>query len=150
MISDNYQTTHLPQNAVKCRFFGQYLEQIIAKETKYPNSPTINATTVLLIGELENYHLELKTLSKITDEDLLFICRNKKGKIEKVELIGIEENKEKKYLNIKISFSNGWHEFYTEINEIENIDYLRSKGYAVPFMEYSVEDLVSFGWVRLV
>jgi len=29
------------------------------------------------------------------------------------------------------------------------IDYLRLKGYAVPFMEYSVEDLVSFGWVRL-
>ena len=30
------------------------------------------------------------------------------------------------------------------------IDFLRSKGYAVPFMEYSVDDLVSFGWVQLL
>jgi hypothetical protein len=30
------------------------------------------------------------------------------------------------------------------------VDYLRSKGYALPFMEYSVEDLVSFGWVKLL
>ena len=30
------------------------------------------------------------------------------------------------------------------------VDYLRSKGYALPFMEHSVEDLVSFGWVRLL
>jgi len=32
----------------------------------------------------------------------------------------------------------------------QEIDYLRSKGYALPFMEYSVEDLISFGWVRLL
>ena len=67
--SDNTQAKALNKTAVKCRFFGQYLEQIIAKETKYPNSPTINTTTVLLIEQLENYHLELKPLLKITDED---------------------------------------------------------------------------------
>lgn len=30
------------------------------------------------------------------------------------------------------------------------VDYLRSKGYAIPFMEYSVEELVNLGWMRLV
>ena len=30
------------------------------------------------------------------------------------------------------------------------VDYLRSKGYALPFMEYSVDELVELGWVRLV
>ena len=30
------------------------------------------------------------------------------------------------------------------------VDYLRSKGYAIPFMEYSVDELVNLGWVRLV
>lgn len=28
-------------------------------------------------------------------------------------------------------------------------DYLRSKGYAVPWRDLSVEDLVSYGWVKL-
>ncbi len=28
-------------------------------------------------------------------------------------------------------------------------DYLRSKGYAVPFMGYSVEELVKMGWIEL-
>lgn len=28
-------------------------------------------------------------------------------------------------------------------------DYLRSKGYAVPFMGLSVETLIEYGWVRL-
>jgi hypothetical protein len=30
------------------------------------------------------------------------------------------------------------------------VDYLRSKGYAVPFMDFSISDLISFDWVRLV
>lgn len=29
------------------------------------------------------------------------------------------------------------------------IDYLRSKGYAVPFLGMSVEQLVDFGWIKL-
>jgi hypothetical protein len=32
---------------------------------------------------------------------------------------------------------------------IELIDYLRSKGYALPFMSYSVEDMVQAGWIKL-
>lgn len=119
MISDNTQTQPLDKTAVKCRFFGQYFEQIIAKETKYPNSPTINTTTVLLINELSNYHLELKPTSKIT-----VLERKELNKLTSDKSVG-------EYLRIEK-------------------DFLRSKGYAVPFMEYSVDDLVSFGWVRLV
>ena len=29
------------------------------------------------------------------------------------------------------------------------IDYLRSKGYALPYMDLSVEDLISYGWIKL-
>jgi hypothetical protein len=28
-------------------------------------------------------------------------------------------------------------------------DYLRSKGYALPWMDLSVEDLVEYGWIKL-
>jgi hypothetical protein len=130
MSTDKNQVPQCDKTAVKCRFFGQYLEQIIAKETKYPNSPTINTTTVLLIAELENYHLELKPIINDTEYKI----------------------------------PDGW-EFYKEYTPKEDgykydmiwptkinigIDQYRTEGYAVPFMDYSVEDLVSFGWVRLV
>ena len=29
------------------------------------------------------------------------------------------------------------------------VDYLRSKGYALPWMDLSVEDLVKYGWIKL-
>jgi hypothetical protein len=33
---------------------------------------------------------------------------------------------------------------------ITNIDYLRSKGYALPWMGLSVEDMVLAGWIKLI
>jgi hypothetical protein len=35
-------------------------------------------------------------------------------------------------------------------SDIYLTDYLRSKGYALPFMEYTVDNLVSFGWVQFL
>ncbi len=75
MISDNTQAEPLDKTTVKCRFFCQYFDQIVAKETKYPNSQAINTTTVFLINQLSNYHLELKPISKITDEDAISMYR---------------------------------------------------------------------------
>ena len=78
-----------------------------------------------------DFFLQLKPLSKITDEDAISMYR------------GLERNYES---------ANQFLEDYKSIGFLEQseVDFLRSKGYAVPFMGYSVEDLVSFGWVRLV
>ena len=128
----------LDMGVIKCRFFGQYLEQIIAKETKYPKSPTINVTTVLILNDISKYHLELKNISKITDEDanilIPFVSMNFSSRYTEEY---IREQIKKDIIDIR----NVSAKFY---------DILRSKGYALPFLEYSVEDLVSFGWVRLV
>ena len=35
------------------------------------------------------------------------------------------------------------------VGYIQSLDYLRSKGYAVPYMDLSVEDLVEYGWIKL-
>lgn len=126
-----------PKTDVKCRFWGQYLEQIVAKETIYPNSPTINTTTVLLINELLNYHLELKPLSKLTDEDAK----------ELLPFVSFQFSS--RYTDEKIKEEIRKSVLDTEMMPLDLTDYLRSKGYALPFMEYSVEDLISFGWVRL-
>jgi hypothetical protein len=128
----------LDMGVIKCRFFGQYLEQIVAKETGYPKSPTINVTTVLLINDISKYHLELKTLSKITDEDantlIPFVSMNFSSRYTEEY---IREQIKKDIIDVR----NVSAKFY---------DILRFKGYALPFLEYSIEDLVSFGWVRLV
>jgi hypothetical protein len=87
----------------KIRFFGLYLEQRVAKEIKYPNSPAINVTTVLEIEKIDEYFLELKKLKLINQKD----------------------------------------------NQNIN-DYLRVKGFAVPFKGYSVNHLVKIGWVKLI
>ena len=140
------ETKKIPSIDDKCRFFAQYW----GTKTLY-----VGGVGLVKIGiggwnlKHPDFFLELKPLSKITNEDLLFICKNRNGKIESIELLGIKESKGISHLNIKTHFSNGWNDFYITINEIENIDYLRSKGYALPFMGYSVEDLVSFGWVRV-
>jgi hypothetical protein len=136
-MNTDKNNTQLPQSSVKSRFFGQYIEQIVAKETKYPNSPTINTTTVFSINDLSNYHLELKPLSKMTDKDaeelLPFVSFQFSSKYTDND---IKEEIKKSVLD-------------TEMMPSELFDFLRSKGYALPFMNYSVEDLVSFGWVQL-
>ena len=132
--------------ADKCSFFGHYFQQIVAKETKYPNSPTINTTTVLLINRLSNYHLELKPLSKITNEDIIkwaYLIFNSKFEIKDT------------YQNandVWVLINKNEVPFFIQPKDCNamQIDYLRSKGYALPFRDYSVEDLISFGWVRLI
>jgi hypothetical protein len=54
----------------KIIFFGLYLEQRIAKEIKYPNSPLINVTTVLELEIIDDYYLELKKYKNDNIENL--------------------------------------------------------------------------------
>ena len=123
--------TQLPQAFVKCRFFAQYWEQSIA-EYAGRTGVTINMNT---INHLQSVFL--KPLSKITDDDALglvpFISKNFSSRYNDDY---IKEQIKKEVLDAEKLPAK----FY---------DILRSKGYALPFMEYSVEDLVSFGWVRL-
>ncbi|SNA84019.1 hypothetical protein [Flavobacterium psychrophilum] len=153
--------TQLRQMAVKSRFFAQYWGQIVAKETKYPNSPTINTTTVFLINGLSNYFLELKSLSNYTKEDSIEVERIWRASDTRVEAYFKNSYPNTVYDDRELvgrSLIKYWLEecklnFENRIDPrtIQHItDYLRSKRYAVPFLEYSVEDLVSFGWVQLL
>lgn len=145
---DNTENEALNKTDVKCRFFAQYWGQLY----EFKNTKTkwrVNEGAFPLEKE-GNERLILTDLKNISKDDLFFICRNKKTNITDIELLEIEENKGIQFLNIKTHFSNGWSKFYLPIENLENIDYLRSKGYALSFMEYSVEDLISFDWVRIV
>lgn len=138
MSTDN-KDTQLQQSCladVKCRFFAQYLGQEILRWHQWIET-TKDSKVDLSIPAIEKsgWFIKLKHLSKITDEDANKIPYKNSND----EIIGYYTAKS---LNKNIE-SIG---FYTN----EEIDNLRKLGYAVPFMEYSVEDLVSLGWVRLV
>jgi hypothetical protein len=135
----------LLQTTVKSRFFGQYFEQIIAKEAKYSHSPAINVTTVFLINKLSNYHLELKPLSKITNEDA------EKLQYTLVNVVGLDGLIRQNSIElVKEVVSN-----YEQIDCLFMLpssfsDKARELGYAIDWNNYKVSKQIELGWVQLL
>lgn len=139
MNTNKSQAPQLPQTDVKCRFFAQYWGQLY--EFKNTKSKWRVNEGCFPLESGDNERLILTDLKNITDEDALTAIRIVKVYVRKdgayvTEHVPIE--------NIKKSFLD------VPIWRLDLADFLRSKGYALPFMEYSVEDLVLFDWVRLV
>lgn len=122
----------------KAKFFAVYWGQTVLNSDRYGKEFIISyfnpgQSNVDGIVPGCNYHLELTPLSAITDEDHNVIIQNKimnphlpKGDVELDGRIG------------------GIH-----LSDITTCDYLRSKGYALPWMGLSVEQQIEFGWVKL-
>lgn len=116
----------------KAKFFAQYWGQHVL----YFSSDFLRKIDSLTLDSVENDdYLELKPLSQISDEDASKVC----------DLIFITNNnlniQQIKQIVILIE-SNNW-------NNYKIFDYLRSKGYALPYMDLSVEDLIEYGWIKL-
>lgn len=134
----------------KSKFFAQYWGQnVLYFKHKVGTSP-IDAVNICGKGvndQVKEGFLKLKQLSEITYEDAKIIADNSNiilqeslpleykstGRMSISELtINLEKRKK----------TNDWNYFQGQ--------YLVSKGYAIPFMEYSVDDLISFGWLQLL
>lgn len=117
----------------KQNFFAQYWGQRVWRRIHTNGEKVllyVNANTLYhKDGNIGDDYLELKPLSSITDEDHEIITEIKNSK----NLIGsIPKN------NINATYLIQ-----------EQVDYLRSKGYAVPYMGLSVEQLQEYGWIKL-
>ena len=140
-LSKNAQVPQCDKTAVKCRFFMQYYgQEVFAFDEK--ESIRINSKTISYVSG-ESF-LRLKNVSDIKDEecvelfDKFYPNATRYSPLEKiVDIKGAIRSDFSEYVIISEDFV-----FYT--------DYLRSKGYALPFMEYSVEELVKMGWVQLI
>ena len=148
----------------KAKFFSQYFSQHVL----YFSSDFLRKIDNLTLDSIENDDfLELKPLSQISDEDaievaklvspMLFEGRGKNGGhyIDKSEIGWYSVKHDGKTLMVDIDL-DGYVFEYDEVDEYKRpsrsligTDYLRSKGYALPYMDLSVEDLVNFGWVKL-
>jgi hypothetical protein len=108
----------------KAKFFAQYW----GTKTMY-----VGGVGLVEIGKggwnlkHPDFFLQLTPLSQITDEDAIEI--------------GYDNSEDFKYHFLK------WNEVHK--TEVIDADLLRSKGYALPWMGLSVDELVEYGWIKL-
>ncbi len=137
----------------KAKFFAQYWGQHLIIMGSF-----LRKIDNLTLDSIENDDfLELKPLSQISDEDVIQgitylynITREALGEILEIKhydtfssitTIGIG-------CNFKTSRSIHHWRGTKKIGSVE-ADYFRSKGYALHYMDLSVEDLIEYGWVKL-
>lgn len=119
----------------KAKFFAQYLGQDIL-HGRYG----VNGNLVDLIANKDTgdkYWLELKPLSLITDEDAIEVVKILQG----IGITSTAMREPKEYCLNAI----GKTLYLTS----PVVDYLRSKGYALPWMDLSVDEMIDAGWIRI-
>jgi len=117
----------------KSKFFALYWGQMVGINSSWSANQGRFIVNQFSIGHLGNSNilLELKPLSSISEGDAL--------EVSKLCVHG--DNK--RVDNIK-----SWARIYAMQSSLIN-DYLRSKGYALPWMGLSVEKQIEYGWVKL-
>lgn len=126
-MKENTKPTQDEKVSYLAAHWGQKVLFEIASEKIVENYPEYWACTEKIF---EMQYLELTPLSDITDEDLAAIT------------VCIPE-----YITENGYFNPYDQKFHYWV--LPASDYLRSKGYALPWMGYSVEQLISFGWLKL-
>ncbi len=115
------KTPNTPEN--KAKFLANYWGQQVlgARENE---GPTFHVSESKRLRS-KVWYAKLKPLSSISDKDAIAInCDSRDDFLH----YGVIAESLKSY----------------------EADYLRSKGYAVPWMDLSVDDLVEYGWVKIV
>lgn len=155
----------------KTKFFSQYMYQrVFAFGCPALNGDPddgqlfiLNATTLTQNGETS--YLGLKPIKSITNEDIIkisekFSYKNPKIRRNNLNLTIKPENFKSEHIEIRFNplkitinddFSVLHKPLYTPSRLIQEvIDWLRSEGYAVPYMNLNVQELVEYGWVKLI
>lgn len=137
----------------KQAFFALYIGQQIYRCSLYNQKGWVTGAHLEELGidrTVEEW-LQLKTLSAISDEDAIEVakqrlpiltCNGITFKIVKsVDFITVFCFRDDEYFTkLKIS---AWN------NNTVSSDYLRSKGYLLPFREYTTENIIALGWAKI-
>lgn len=118
-------------NENKAKFFALYWGQSLLPVSYWGSNNKIDEGVFYSKNtrEFESSWLDLKPLSQISDEDAKVI-----------DLQSAEDYSE-----------NGWWDKHGDFYYWASfdVDFLRSKGYAIPWMRLSVEEIVEAGWIKL-
>ena len=83
----------------------------------------------------EDFYAELKSLSSITDEEALYLAELQYSLGEYITIV-----------NGRCMVS--CYANQCDLNQ-KQVDYLRGNGYALPWNDLKIEDLIEYGWVKL-
>lgn len=134
----------------KTKFFVLYWGQKVIHHEDYGDKGCINVGAGMIQVIDDGYYLHLKPLSKISDEDAIEVwdlCHFDGGNKSKLTI----EEVIRQGKNIASAFEysrSGWMVGLRSVLDI--INFLRSKGYVLPWMELSVEEMVEVGWIKLL
>lgn len=131
----------------KAKFFAQYWGQHLIIMGSF-----LRIIDHLTLCNIENDDiLQLKPLSKISDEDALWTINNHYFKFENPILEISKLKALTKEIHISYIFNDATRHLILKPENLypHNYDYLRSKGYALPYMDLSVEELIEYGWIKL-
>jgi hypothetical protein len=125
-------------NENKAKFFALYWGQKIGM-FKLDNHQTFDIKLGNGLSLEKCYSVRLKPLREISDEDAIEVARISKTR----HIISVEVGKAIVWSCVKkyIQYPDLMAYVY---------DYLRSKGYALPWMGLSVEEMVQAGWIKLI
>lgn len=124
-------------NENKAKFFALYWGQEVVKNKSgqiFTVSPGLNLSH-------DSWFLTLKPLSSISDEEISYVksITRYKGDVDVysmvVSLLGIPLPRKRNIEHWRVALI---------------LDYLRSKGYALPYLGLSVEDLTKAGWIKII
>lgn len=121
----------------KAKFFAQYWGQKVQKYLERKDIWKINEGFHARIHES---YLELTPLSEITDEHAIDVADILEGFGVWVGAV--------EYINVGIKYIEGCENHMSGAHS-KIVDYLRSKGYALPWLNYSVEKQIELGWIKL-
>lgn len=125
-------------NKTKARFFALYFGQNVAACVYNPEQADNPVPERIVYDEDLRYitYLQLKPLSPLSDEDAIEVGTLQIGSMHPV----------------KADWARAWIKEALELNEwkIEVIDFLRSRGYLLPFMGLSCEEIIEAGWAKYV
>ncbi len=133
----------------KTKFLAQYWDQDIIKVevTEWSSNTRIIDAITIESDSIKQFKILLKPLSSIIDEDVMYLMKIIYPEFDIKEIL----YKKDRFIYF-ISQRPIYHismECLDE-NSIYAFDYLRSKGYALPWMGLSVENQVKYGWIKLV
>jgi hypothetical protein len=139
--------------------FGQYLCSCKVRWLREEDNKIIisdlNTSDFNYLLLSEKSKLILKPLSNLSREDAIFLYCSKNGLLRTERVSLVEYSFSNNILGIEIHSPDYSSQlipkdyFSIESLPAKYIDYLRSKGYAIPYRGLSVEKLVEYGWVVL-
>lgn len=113
----------------KVKFAGHFLYQKILMHDKNEKPIILIPYTLNFLFENDGYYLSLKDCSNLSEEDIKHLSLEYATSFDEY---GPTYDK------------GGCRNWYQD-----EIEYLRSKGYNVKYLDYSTEDLIDLGWIKI-